>query len=112
MTKTPGGFSLLASAATGPAPANVYSVGDFVRRVVDSLLRGDCRGQFLCARCLVKLTKDHLDKSYATSDIVQAMDEIFSAPGPITHVPVAACAVCGRKKTACLAVPVAGPAKA
>ncbi len=95
-----------------PAPTTVYSVGDFVRRVVDSLLRGHFRGQFLCARCLVKLAKDHLDKSYAASEIVWVMNEIFSAPGPITHLPVAICAACGRKKTACLGVPVAGPAKA
>ncbi len=96
-----------------PAPATVYSVGDFVRRVVDSLLRGHCRGQFLCARCLVKLTKDHLDKSYATADVVRVMEEIFSAPGPITHVPASTCAVCGRKKMPCLGVPVgmAAPAQ-
>ncbi|HKW93266.1 MAG TPA: hypothetical protein VJX92_15330 [Methylomirabilota bacterium] len=94
-----------------PAPATVYSVGDFVRRVVDSLLRGHCRGQFLCARCLVKLAKDHLDKSYAASDIVRVMDEIFSAPGPISHVPVAICAACGRRKVPCLGVPLATPAK-
>ncbi len=89
-----------------PAPATVYSVGDFVRRVVDSLLRGHCRGQFLCARCLVKLAKDHLDKSYATADITQVMEEIFSSPGPISSVPMSTCAVCGRKKMQCLGVPV------
>ena len=39
-------------------PAEILSVGDFVRRVVDTLLRGECRGRFLCARCLVKPTRD------------------------------------------------------
>ncbi len=50
------------------SPSTVYTVGDFIRRVVDSLLHGECRGQFLCARCLVKLTKDNLDRSYAKPD--------------------------------------------
>ncbi len=34
-------------------PATIFSVRDVVGRVVDSLLRGECRGVFLCARCLV-----------------------------------------------------------
>src|SRR5688572_1827036 len=29
-------------------PSTVYTAGDFIRRVVDSLLHGECRGQFLC----------------------------------------------------------------
>jgi ferredoxin len=81
-------------------------VDDLVRRVVDGLLRGDCRGKFLCSRCLVKLAKDHLDKSHATRDVVQVMDDIFNAPGPIMHVPTATCAVCARKNMPGLGVPV------
>ena len=84
----------------------IYTVGDFVRRVVDSLLRGDCRGKVLCSRCLVKLTRDHLDKSYTTREIMQVMDDIFSAPGPAMQVATSPCAVCARKKIACLGVPV------
>ena len=60
--------------------STIFTVGDFVRRVVDSLLRGDCRGKFLCSRCLSKMTKDHLDKSYTTREVAEVMDEIFSAP--------------------------------
>jgi hypothetical protein len=86
-------------------PATIYTVEDFVRRVVDSLLRGDCRGKSLCARCLVKLTRDHLDKSYSKPDIVRVMDDIFAAPGALSVVPASACGVCARKKVACLSVP-------
>jgi len=81
----------------------VFTVGDFIRRVVDSLLRGDCRGKFLCSRCLVKLTKDHLDRSYTTREVVEVMEEIFVAPAPLTHAPASTCASCARKKVPCLA---------
>jgi len=83
----------------------VYTVSDFVRRVVDSLLRGDCRGQFLCARCLVTLAKDHLDKSYVKAEIARVIGDIFNAPGPITHAATATCALCAKKQTPCLGVP-------
>ena len=81
----------------------VFTVGDFIRRVVDSLLRGDCRGKFLCSRCLVKLTKDHLDRSYTTREVVEVMEEIFVAPAPLTHAPASTCAACARKRVPCLA---------
>jgi hypothetical protein len=83
--------------------ATIFTVGDFIRRVVDSLLRGDCRGKALCARCLVKMTKDHLDRSYTTREVVEVMEEIFVAPAPLTHAPASTCAACARKKVACLA---------
>jgi hypothetical protein len=87
--------------------ATVYTVDDFVRRVVDSLLRGgERRGLFLCSRCLVKLTRENLDKSYAKPEIARVMDDIFDAPGSITHEPTCACAGCGRKKVRCLGVPL------
>jgi len=79
---------------------------DFVRRVVDGLLRGDCRGRFVCSGCLVKLTRDHLDKSYATSEIVRMMDDIFNAPSPIAHAPASICALCARTNMPCLGVPL------
>lgn len=82
--------------------ATIFTVGDFIRRVVDSLLRGDCRGKFLCARCLVKLTKDHLDRSYTTREVVEVMEEIFVAPAPLAHAPASTCAACARKKVPCL----------
>ena len=84
------------------SPTTVFTVGDFIRRVVDSLLSGECRGQSLCARCLIKLTKDNLDRSYAKPEIVRVMDEIFAAPGALTVTPAATCGVCARKKVACL----------
>ena len=87
-----------------PAPPTVYTVADFVRRVVDGLLRGECRGQFLCARCLVKLTRDSLDRSYAKPDIALVMDGIFADPGAITLAPASTCALCARKKVSCLGV--------
>jgi ferredoxin len=82
--------------------STIFTVGDFVRRVVDSLLRGDCRGKFLCSRCLVKMTKDHLDKSYTTREVAEVMDEIFKAPGSIVHASASTCAACARKKLPCL----------
>ena len=86
-------------------PATVFAVGDFVRRVVDSFLRGDCRGKFLCSRCLVKLTKDHLDRSYTTREVGQVMEDIFGASGPTMQMLTSACAACGRKGLPCLGVP-------
>jgi ferredoxin len=86
--------------------ATLLAVGDFVRRIVDSLLRGACRGKFLCSRCLVKLTKDHLDKRYTTREIAQVMDDIFSAPGAIRHVARSTCAACATQTMPCLGVPI------
>jgi hypothetical protein len=93
-----------------PSRETVYTISDFVRRVVESLLRGDHRGRFFCSRCLVKLTKEHLDRSYAKSDVVAVIDDIFDAPGPITHTPASICAGCARKKVRCLGVPTPGGA--
>jgi hypothetical protein len=83
-----------------------YSAVAFVRRGVDGFLRGDCRGRFVCSGCLVKLTRDHLDKSCATSEIVRMMDHIFTAPSPIAHAPASTCAVCARTNRPCLGVPL------
>jgi len=87
--------------------STIFTVGDFVRRVVDGLLRGDCRGRFLCSRCLAKMSRDHLDKSYTTREIAEVMDEIFRAPGPITYAPASTCAACARKNLPCLVAPSA-----
>jgi len=87
-----------------PAPQTVYTISDFVRRVVESLLRGECRGQSLCARCLVKLTRDNLDRSYAKPDVTQVMDEIFADPRALMLAPASTCALCARKKVSCLSV--------
>jgi ferredoxin len=84
------------------SPSTVYTAGDFIRRVVDSLLHGECRGQFLCARCLVRLTKDNLDRSYAKPDVARVMDDIFATPGSLTLAPASLCALCARKKVSCL----------
>ena len=82
--------------------AAVYTVGDFVRRVVDSLFRADFRGRVLCSRCLIKLTKDNLDKSYAKRDVIQVIEELFVTPAPGMQVSPAPCGQCARKKAPCL----------
>ena len=82
--------------------AAVYTVGDFVRRVVDSLFRADFRGRVLCSRCLVKLTKDNLDKSYAKRDVIQVIEELFVTPSPGMQVSTSPCGQCARKKAPCL----------
>lgn len=86
--------------------ATTDSAVDLVRRVIDGLLRGDRRGRFVCSGCLVKLTREHLDKSYATPEIVRMMDDIFSAPSPIAHAPTSTCALCARTNMPCLGVPL------
>ena len=80
----------------------VYTVADFVRRVVESLLHGERRGTFLCARCLLKLTREHLDRSYSKTAIAEAIDEIFNARSGLTRVDSSICGACGRKKVTCL----------
>jgi hypothetical protein len=83
-------------------PSTVYTAGDFIRRVVESLLHGERRGQFLCARCLVKLTKDNLDRSYTKPDVARVMDDIFANPGALALAPASLCGLCARKKVTCL----------
>ena len=85
-------------------PAAIASVAEFVRRVVDGLLRGECRGRFLCARCLVTLTRDHLDRSYTAREIARAMEDVFRAPGRITHAAVSTCVACASRTRPCLGV--------
>ena len=82
--------------------AAVYTIDDFVRRVVESLLRGECRGQLVCSRCLLKLTRDHLDRSYAKPDVARVIDDIFASPGSLNAVAPAVCGLCARKKVPCL----------
>jgi hypothetical protein len=90
-----------------PSEETIYTVGDFVRRVVGSLLQGTYRGRFLCSPCLIKLTRGHLDKSYSLVEIGWAMDEVFKRPGALTLLPTAVCALYARKKPMpCLGVPL------
>ena len=86
-------------------PAVILSVGDSVRRVVDGLLRGACWGKFLCSRCLVKLTRDHLDRRYPTREVVLAIADIFLAPGRIDFAE-AYLVACAESTMPCLGVPV------
>ena len=88
-----------------PMPATIFSLGSVVGRVVDSLLRGECRGAFLCARCLVKLTRDHLDRRYTTREVVRAMDDLFRSPGRITRALTSTCVACASRPMPCLGVP-------
>jgi len=90
-----------------PSEETIYTVSDFVSRVVGSLLQGRYRGRFLCSPCLIKLTRGHLDKSYSLVEIGWAMDEVFKSPGALTRLPTAVCALCARKKPMpCLGVPL------
>jgi len=88
--------------------AAVYTVGDFIRRVIESLFRADFRGRLLCSRCLIKLTKDNLDKSYAKRDVIQVIDELFTTPGALLQVATAPCGLCARKKVPCLGMTAEG----
>lgn len=87
--------------------AKIYTVGDFVRRVVGGLLQGKYRGKFLCSRCLTRLTRDSLAKSYTLADFGFVMSDVFQAPGALTRLPTSTCALCaGKKHTPCLGVPL------
>ena len=85
-------------------PSTVYTAGDFIRRVIESLFRAEFRGRVLCARCLLKQTKDHLDRSYAKRDVVEVIDELFVTPHAM-QVVTGACGNCTRKKVPCLGLP-------
>lgn len=87
-------------------PVAILSGGDFVRRVVDGLLRGAGRGKFLCARCLVKVTRDHLDRRYLAREVALAIADLFRAPGRMTHLASSTCAACAGIATPCLGVAV------
>ena len=91
--------------ALAEGPATAFPLGTVIRQIVDGLLRGLCRGQFLCSTCLVKVTRDHLDHNYATRDIAQAMEDIFSVPGPFGRAPTTTCAACARRMIPCLGMP-------
>jgi len=80
-----------------------YTAGDFIRRVVESLLHGECRGQFLCARCLVKLTKDQPGPELREAGRRRGRwKDIFANPGALILAPASLCALCARKKVTCL----------
>jgi ferredoxin len=86
--------------------ATMSTVGDHVRRVVNSLLRDGCQGKVLCSRCLVKLTRDHMDERYPTREIAQMIADVFGAPGSITHARVSTCAACAGNTMPCLGIPL------
>ena len=69
-------------------PAAIASVVEFVRRVVDGLLRGECRGRFLFAR-LVTVTRGHLDRSYTPREVARA---------------ISTCVACASSARPCLGV--------
>jgi len=87
-------------------PAAILSVGDSVRRVVDGLLRGACGGRFLCSRCLVKLTRDHLDRRHPTGEVALAIADLFRAPGRMTHLARSTSVACAGRAMPCLGVPI------
>ena len=87
-----------------PDPTAVYTAGDFIRRVIESLFRAEFRGRVLCARCLVKQTKEHLDRSYAKRDVIEVIDELFVSPQAL-QVVTGSCGLCAKKKVPCLGLP-------
>ncbi len=71
-------------------------IDELVRREVGKLLRVDYRGKFLCSSCLVNLVRDILGTSYTTSEIDQAMDNVFDSPGALRRIPAFICAACRK----------------
>ena len=87
-----------------PDPTAVYTAGDFIRRVIESLFRAEFRGRVLCARCLLKHAKEHLDRSYAKRDVIEVIDELFVSPQAL-QVVTGSCGLCAKKKVPCLGLP-------
>jgi hypothetical protein len=75
---------------------------DFIRREVDNLLRGDYRGKFMCASCLLKLAIQSLGIAlYTRGQIDRALDAIFRSPETLRRVHRFVCDQCGQT-TECL----------
>ena len=93
--------------STPPPPSDptaVYTAGDFIRRVIESLFQAEFRGRVLCARCLLKQAKEHLDRSYAKRDVAEVIEELFVTPRAL-QVVTGSCGLCTKKKVPCLGLP-------
>ncbi len=80
-----------------------YTTEDFVRRAILGILcRGNYRGRFVCLTCLVRMTLESLHRGWRKSEITQAMDKVYAAPGiPLESRASFLCAHC-RKTMPCL----------
>ena len=81
---------------TEPLTATTYTTEDFVRRMVGRLLRGRYQGAMVCAVCLVGMTLERLHTGWRKSEIEQAMEKVFGAPGALGSVSDGPCARCKR----------------
>ena len=81
---------------TAPVTAVTYTTEDFVRRAVGRLLRRQYRGEVVCAVCLVGMTLERLHTGWRKSEIEQAMEKVFNAPGTLGSVSSGPCARCKR----------------
>jgi hypothetical protein len=81
---------------TVPATAVTYTTEDFVRRTVGRLLRGRYQGGVVCSVCLVGMTLERLHTGWRKSEIEQAMEKVFRAPGALGSVASGPCARCKR----------------
>jgi hypothetical protein len=78
-----------------------YATEDFVRRAVNSLLRHEYAGKFVCAPCLVTLLHERMHRGWRKSEIERAMPQVFQSPGALTCSPTMVCAI-GQKTASCL----------
>ena len=81
---------------TVPLSVVTYTTEEFVRRLVGRLLGGRYRGRAVCASCLVGMTLERLHAGWRKSEIEQAMDKVFAAPGSLDVMPGGPCARCRR----------------
>ena len=81
---------------TAPVTAVTYTTEDFVRRTVGRLLRGRYHGGLVCSGCLVGMTLERLHTGWRRSEIEQAMEKVFGAPGALSNVSSGPCARCKR----------------
>lgn len=81
---------------TVPLTAVTYTTEDFVRRTVARLLRGQYQGRMVCSVCLVGMTLERLHTGWRKSEIEQAMEKVFRAPGALGGVSGGPCARCKR----------------
>jgi hypothetical protein len=81
---------------TVPLTAVTYTTEDFVRRTVGRLLRGRYHGGVVCSGCLVGMTLERLHTGWRRSEIEQAMEKVFGAPGALGRVASGPCVRCKR----------------
>jgi hypothetical protein len=89
---------------TVPVSTVTYTTEDFVRRTVGRVLRGRHHGQVVCSGCLVGMTLERLHAGWRKSEVEQAMEKVFVAPGGLGRVSSGLCARCKRANP-CIGTP-------